>query len=83
MSEQAERPPTMVEQVLSVQNRLADLRENASNARAAREYSIAITAAEDLIMRINRGKAHDADVFAVGDFESLQLQFPDPDPEHP
>jgi hypothetical protein len=71
-----EDQPTMVQQMLALQARLADLRNDASAARrpdAAREYSIAITLSEDLIMRINRGMAKDNDSFTVADVEQLRL----------
>lgn len=71
-----EAMPTLVSQMMVVQARLADLRNAASEAKrpdAAREYSIAITLSEDLIMRINRGMAKDDDAFMVGDYEQLRM----------
>jgi hypothetical protein len=78
------RPPTLVSQVIEVQARLENLRRAASERQergAAREFSIAITASEDLIMRINRGMAMAAGDFQVADYE--QLRIPDPDPDFP
>jgi hypothetical protein len=48
---------------------VADRRHISSEAEARREFSIAITAIEDAIMRVNRGFAKERGTFKVSDVE--------------
>ena len=60
---------TIVNILLAAQGYLTYARDDSGYGPAAREFSIAITAVEDAIMRTNRGFAHLNDMFTVADVE--------------
>jgi hypothetical protein len=62
---------TIVEKLLAVQDDIEKARDylGGGNAPAAREFSIAITAVEDAVMRVNRGFAHTKGSFLTSDVE--------------
>lgn len=63
--------PTTVELYQEAGNRVALMR-GAQQGPAAREYSLAITATEDAIMRFNRGMAEERGVRRDYDFEAAE-----------
>jgi hypothetical protein len=60
---------TIVNILLAAQGYLEAARETALERGASREFSIAITAVEDAIMRTNRGFARQKGVFTIADVE--------------
>ena len=62
---------TIVVSLQMVQVSLMDERRVSENPNAAREFSIAITAVEDAIMRTNRGFAIENGTFKTADVEEL------------
>jgi hypothetical protein len=64
---------SIVNILLAAQGYIAAAREEANGSGepgAAREFSIAITAVEDAIMRTNRGFAIQKGIFAIGDVQT-------------
>jgi hypothetical protein len=61
--------PTVVSILKQALTALENIREDTGRSPAAREFSIAITAVEDAIMRTNRGFAIGLDRFTVADVE--------------
>lgn len=60
---------SVVGTLLKAQEELETARNHSSDGGAAREFSLAITAIEDAIMRANRGFAKNVGVFKVADVE--------------
>ena len=60
---------TTVNILLAAQGYLTAARGEAESGDEAREFSIAITAVEDAIMRTNRGYARRSGIFTVADVE--------------
>jgi hypothetical protein len=70
---EAEDAPTLVSRLLAIQADIEGCRSSTIGTEAGREYSIAVTAVEDAIMRINRAFAKYAGTFTVADVEQLQF----------